>query len=1148
MKARKGFKKGIAFVLMLAMILGTFGVAGWGAGPVYAAEANDITVTVVIENNTYPVASGAAWEGTLFTSSVTVSAGATMLDAIEQSLNNEGYFDTSLIGGSYISSINGIAAGETGAYSGWLGALNGVLPNVGLGSSYVSDGDTVRLMYSLPSGYCADPAVSWGTSNASSTGFSFSDGIWSSESDGWGGYAITLTVPDPLEQIVVNEVAGSTSPALRIYKYDSSTYSIDQSNIYRIGDAIPLSGLGTTFDSLYVYLNEGATETCTINIRKTGDISPAKLLFGTAESLSEEPTANYWNIIGVNAYNLSHSAVSFSSNQTDSFTYNAISDFAAPAPYSGTKLAMDIIALTSLGYDASKIVSNGTDINGYAVMKEQVSADTAYGGWVEIYAYSLMAYLQTGNNTYDAEINAAIGEIEALEANGWAAAWGSADSVGIAVAALSMAADKGYSVDSSIIGSGVDFLENAVKANGTVADSYYLTENANSTAMTILGLDAAGVDVSTFSTAGGVYLLDGLNLFSDKNLQGFIYNSGGSHNTAASQQGFLALLAADTAGNTNIFDFSGKGIFTAASSYDNCPVYFTVLPTGANLAVTDSNGLIQTERFAGIYDLPAGAYNYAVSKSGYVTKTGSFAISAEAAAGHIRQPINISLVSLPIAADNITVKVSVKTHDENKCNNSYTYKNNSSDYYNIVSKTLTLGKNSTVFDALDAALTAAGKTYYESDYGYIAEIDGISEFSHGENSGWLYKVNGDVVSENSRDYVLTKDSTIVWWFSDDYVNDDGSEMWSGGGSVVTEGGLAAKTVVFTADINANGDASATIKKSQLDEMKSDGNSLQVVSSLASIEMDADTVAGISKAVSGSVEITASKVDPDSLKNISEDIKSQIGSRPIIDISVTSAGKIISEFSGEVTVRIPYILAEGENPNAIVIYRLNEAGESQIIRNSIYDMETKTVIFTTDHFSVYAVGYQLKEFTDIKGSWAADFIYYLAARDMISGMNDTTFAPKANITRAQFVQLLANMTKTDLASYGAITTTAFKDVKAGSWYAPAVAWAEEQGVALGSKNSDGTVSFNPASTITRQDMAVMLLRTMSEIEGLELAPKNNAVAFADEDRIAAYAKGAVDKMSAAGVINGKTKTQFAPSEKATRAEAAKMICILQSEYL
>jgi|GEM_PF-3608960 len=1144
MKARKSFRKGMAFLLTLAMVIGTFGLEGWGTGEAYAVGTEDITVTVAIENDTYPVASGAAWEGTLYTSSVTVSAGATMMDAIEQSLINEGYYGTSSISGSYISSINEVAAGATGTYSGWLGALNGVLPNVGFGSSYVSEGDNIRLMYSLPSGYCADPAVSWGTSNAASSGFSFSDGIWSSESDGWGGYAITLTVPDPLEQIVVTEIAGTTSPALRIYKYDSGSWSMDESIVYRIGDEIPLSGLGTNFDSLFVYLNDGATETCTINIRNTGDINTANLLSGTVGTLAEDPTVNYWNIIGVNAYNLSHSAVSFSGSQAESFVGNAISDFAAPESYYGTRLAMDIIALTSLGYDASKIVSDGASINGYAVMKEQIEEDTAYGGWAEVYAYSLMAYMQTGDNTYDSEINTAIANLEAMEPNGWEAAWGSADSVGIALAALSMAVDKGYTVDSNVIDSGINFLEEVVTIKGVVADSYYLTENANSTAMTIIGLDAAGVDVSEISTAGGTDLLNGIKLYSDKNAEGFIYSDGSSHNTSASQQGFLALLAANMAGNTNIFDFSGKGIYTAASSYDNCPVFFNILPPGADLEVTDSNGTVQEERFTAIYDLPAGTYDYSVAKEGYSTKTGSFAISAESAADHSKQTIKVSLASLPDTGDDITVKVYVKTHDESECNNSYTYKNNSSEYYSIVSETLTLDKNSTVFDALDAALEAAGKTYNESSYGYISEIDGISEFSHGENSGWLYKVNGDVTSINCRDYKLTKNSTIVWWFTDDYVNDDGSEMWSGGSGVPT-----ATSAAF-ADIDvkvSKGVAVATISNSELDKLAEAGSAIRVTSALATIEMDAETVLGLSKAASGSIEITASMVDLDSLDSIGDIVKDQIGDRPVIDLSVTSEGKTISQFAGEVAVEVPYTLAKGENPNAIVMYLLNDKGELEMIKGCSYDAESKTVKFVTDHFSVYAVGHNYKGFTDIEGNWAADYINYLAARDIISGMTDTAFAPGAHITRAQFVQLLANMAGEDMASYGTLSTSGFKDVDVKAWYSSAVAWAVKEKIVLGFENADGTWSFDPNGYVTRQDMAVLLMRYMSGFEGAEIK-SGNPVVFADEALIAGYAKAAVDKMSAAGVLNGKTATTFAPSDQAARSEAAKMIYVLYSQYM
>ena len=59
----------------------------------------------------------------------------------------------------------------------------------------------------------------------------------------------------------------------------------------------------------------------------------------------------------------------------------------------------------------------------------------------------------------------------------------------------------------------------------------------------------------------------------------------------------------------------------------------------------------------------------------------------------------------------------------------------------------------------------------------------------------------------------------------------------------------------------------------------------------------------------------------------------------------------------------------------------------------------------------------------------------------------------------------------------------------------------------------------------------------------LSEKNGEMTFADESKIAGYAKEAVKSMQKAGVINGvvtEKGTNFNPANNATRAEAAKMI--------
>lgn len=52
-----------------------------------------------------------------------------------------------------------------------------------------------------------------------------------------------------------------------------------------------------------------------------------------------------------------------------------------------------------------------------------------------------------------------------------------------------------------------------------------------------------------------------------------------------------------------------------------------------------------------------------------------------------------------------------------------------------------------------------------------------------------------------------------------------------------------------------------------------------------------------------------------------------------------------------------------------------------------------------------------KFTDIEG-WYKEYIVDLTENGVIKGKTETTFEPKANITRAEFVAILARMSKNE----------------------------------------------------------------------------------------------------------------------------------------
>ncbi|MEA4813291.1 MAG: S-layer homology domain-containing protein [Oscillospiraceae bacterium] len=309
--------------------------------------------------------------------------------------------------------------------------------------------------------------------------------------------------------------------------------------------------------------------------------------------------------------------------------------------------------------------------------------------------------------------------------------------------------------------------------------------------------------------------------------------------------------------------------------------------------------------------------------------------------------------------------------------------------------------------------------------------------------------------------------------------------------------------------------------------------VRIDSGPATLTFDAEATASISGAAgSNDIKINVKKVDVSSLP---AEEQQQVGSHPVYNFSVEAGGSVISSFGGGTAmVSVPYQLAEGEDASKIVVYYISDSGKLITVPNCVYDAATGAVTFTTTHFSTYTVGYSNISFTDVSG-WYEDYVYFLAAREIINGTGNGKFSPDENITRAQFLTILANLSGDDLSGY---TTSSFADVRPSDWYFKAVQWAYEKGIASG---ADG--KFNPNDIITRQDIAVMIARYAEKEANYTLPETNGTVAFKDNAKIASYASDAVTAMQRAGLISGNSDGSFAPTASATRAQAAKVIALL-----
>ncbi|WP_186672552.1 NEAT domain-containing protein [Sporosarcina sp. BP05] len=178
------------------------------------------------------------------------------------------------------------------------------------------------------------------------------------------------------------------------------------------------------------------------------------------------------------------------------------------------------------------------------------------------------------------------------------------------------------------------------------------------------------------------------------------------------------------------------------------------------------------------------------------------------------------------------------------------------------------------------------------------------------------------------------------------------------------------------------------------------------------------------------------------------------------------------------------------------------------------------------------------FTDIKNSFAKTYIESLTSKQIIKGLSATTFAPDAQITRAQFTVILSRALELPKQEYKGT----FSDVTTNmEWAVSEIEAASRAGIANGSGGK-----FIPNEPITREQMAAMIIRSIEYKDASVLTGVKNDVLFTDAKNISAYAKTSVDLAAGLGIISGKEingKKVFEPKEKATRAHSAKMVYYL-----
>ena len=316
--------------------------------------------------------------------------------------------------------------------------------------------------------------------------------------------------------------------------------------------------------------------------------------------------------------------------------------------------------------------------------------------------------------------------------------------------------------------------------------------------------------------------------------------------------------------------------------------------------------------------------------------------------------------------------------------------------------------------------------------------------------------------------------------------------------------------------------------------------IELKSAAAGITLPGNMLQGAGFAAAGNIGISIGKTD---VSKLPQTVQDDIGSRPVIELMLTQGNKAVewNNPDAPVTVAVPYVptAEELKNPEHIVIWYLDGAGNAVSVPSGRYDAAAGAVVFTTTHFSRYAVVYAAVTFDDLgSAAWAKNQIEVLASKGIMRGASEKEFTPQAKITRADFMYSLIRALGAD-----AEVEMNFDDIDKDAYYYKEIGMAKKLGITSGTGNN----RFSPDSVITRQDMMVLTDKALKLIKKLKLqGPASELEKFTDRSLIASYATGSIASIVKEGLIVG-SGGGINPLGSTTRAEAAVFLYKIYNKY-
>ena len=316
---------------------------------------------------------------------------------------------------------------------------------------------------------------------------------------------------------------------------------------------------------------------------------------------------------------------------------------------------------------------------------------------------------------------------------------------------------------------------------------------------------------------------------------------------------------------------------------------------------------------------------------------------------------------------------------------------------------LSYAEGSTVYDVFSDLLVKHGYTCKRRG-SYIAAITSnsgvtLEEFDEGKNSGWMYRVNGELVGRYMSAQGLEDGDRIELYFTSDWTSEPGAEGWQKPGKIETI-------------VNADGSVTKI-------ETKSDGTVIETTTWRDGSTLTAET------SPNGRVETVEKRADGTTVETV-ESASGEITASVSVPKSV-----------GSTRVDIPVSKPTGSMVAVIV----HPDGTEEIVRGSVVT-ETGVALRAEGNVRLKVID-NAKRFNDMADHWAKDAVEFASSRELFNGVGNDAFGPDRSMTRGMVSTVLARLAGADTAG-------------GETWYAKGTAWAVENGI------SDGTAPEQPVT--------------------------------------------------------------------------------------